>query len=214
MILKDTDRIQIQERLKSLKNTVRILLFTQKVMGQCQFCSETESLLKAVCGLSDNLNLEVKSFVNDAEMVEKFNIDKIPATVILGQTDHNIRFFGIPSGYEFATFLETCLLVSGNKSGLTEQNIQDINQISKDVQIQVFVTPTCPYCPRAAFTAIQFAIENPKISASIVEISEFPHIAQKYSIMGVPKIVINEEHAFEGALPENLFLSKINEALQ
>ncbi len=213
-MLPENDKIQITKRLKELSRPVTVSYFTQQIIGKCQFCSETETLLKEVCELSDKLKLDIHNFVTDTGLVGKYNIDKIPATAIIGETDYGIRFYGIPSGYEFVTFLETLLLVSNRTSGLSDLISKEIKSITESVQIQVFVTPTCPYCPRAAITAIQFAIENSLISASIVEISEFPHIAQKYNVMGVPKVVVNEIQSFEGALPENLFLEKIKEALK
>lgn len=214
IMLQENDKIQIKERLKELSEPVTLSFFTQQVIGKCQFCSETEILLKEVSELSDKLRLEIHNFVTDSDLAEKYNIDKIPATAIIGKSDYGIRFYGIPSGYEFVTFLETLLMVSNAKTGLPELAVQKINKILSPVKIQVFVTPTCPYCPRAAITAIQFAIENSLISASVVEISEFPYIAQKYSVMGVPKVVINETHSFEGALPENIFLDKIMETIK
>jgi predicted DsbA family dithiol-disulfide isomerase len=62
--------------------------------------------------------------------------------------------------------------------------------------------------------AHQAAMENEFITADAVEISEFPHLAQKYRVMGVPKTVINEEHFIEGAGPESMLLGKILEATQ
>jgi predicted DsbA family dithiol-disulfide isomerase len=62
--------------------------------------------------------------------------------------------------------------------------------------------------------AHQAAMENEWVTADAVEVSEFPHLAQKYSIRGVPKTVINENHFIEGAGPETIFLSKILEAVK
>lgn len=50
------------------------------------------------------------------------------------------------------------------------------------------------------------AIENSHIKADMIEAQEFPHLAQKYDVYGVPKVILNEEFSFEGALPENAFL--------
>jgi protein-disulfide isomerase len=47
------------------------------------------------------------------------------------------------------------------------------------------------------------------IRAEIIEANEFPHLAMKYSVMGVPKIVVNDKVEFVGAIPENLFLDQI-----
>ncbi len=57
-------------------------------------------------------------------------------------------------------------------------------------------------------------MENDNIRADAVEISEFPHLAQKYKVRGVPKTVINEDRFIEGSGPESLFLSKVLEAVK
>lgn len=57
-------------------------------------------------------------------------------------------------------------------------------------------------------------MENELITADAVEISEFPHLAQKYNVRGVPKTVINDEHTIEGSGPESMLLSKIVEAVK
>jgi len=56
------------------------------------------------------------------------------------------------------------------------------------------------------------AIESPHVSADVIEVSEFPDVAQRYQVRGVPKIVINEKTSIEGALPEAQFVSKVVEA--
>ncbi len=62
--------------------------------------------------------------------------------------------------------------------------------------------------------AHQAAMENRLITVDAVEVSEFPHLAQKYSIRGVPKTVINENHSIEGSGPEAAFLNKILAAVK
>ncbi len=56
------------------------------------------------------------------------------------------------------------------------------------------------------------AVESPNVTADVIEVSEFPDVAQRYHVYGVPKVVVNEKTSFEGALPEPQFLSKIHEA--
>ena len=57
------------------------------------------------------------------------------------------------------------------------------------------------------------AMENDRIRADVVEVQEFPQIAQKYRVMGVPKTVINETTQFIGAVSEETFISKTLEAI-
>lgn len=58
------------------------------------------------------------------------------------------------------------------------------------------------------------AVASDKVKADMVEATEFPHLAVKYGVMGVPRSVINEEYHIEGAAPEPMVLDKIREALE
>jgi predicted DsbA family dithiol-disulfide isomerase len=64
-----------------------------------------------------------------------------------------------------------------------------------------------------ARAAHSFALANPNITSEVVEVQEFPELARKYQVMGVPKTVINDETEFVGAVPDELFLSAIFQAL-
>ena len=212
-MLTEEDKKEIQNRLKTMIEPVTLVYFTQQLIGPCRFCLETEQLLKELAPLSDKLSLEIKNFIGDREDVQKFGVDKIPAICLTGERDYGIRMYGIPTGYEFLTFLETILRISSKDSGLSQDSRNALKGLKKPVHIQIFVTPTCPYCPRAAMTGFQFAMESEMVRCDVVEITEFPHLTQKYGVMGVPKIVINEKGGFEGALPENQFLNQLLQAV-
>ena len=62
--------------------------------------------------------------------------------------------------------------------------------------------------------AYQLALESDLISAAMVEVVEFPYLAMKYQVMGVPRTVINETVSIEGAAPEPTVLEKLREALK
>ena len=56
------------------------------------------------------------------------------------------------------------------------------------------------------------AIVNPRIVADVVEVSEFPDLAQRYMVRGVPKTVINDAVEFLGNVPEETFVAHIQQA--
>ena len=64
-----------------------------------------------------------------------------------------------------------------------------------------------------ARVAQMMAMENGHVRADVVEVQEFPQVAQKYRVMGVPKTVINETTQFIGAVPEETFIGKVLEAI-
>lgn len=208
----ERDRQAIQDRLRDLPSPVKLINFTQQL--ECQYCRETRDLLTELAELSDQLTLEVYNFQIDKAKVEEYKIDKIPATVIVGAKDYGIRYYGIPAGYEFASLLEDMIAVSKGESGLSAKSKEKVRAVTVPIHIQVFVTPTCPYCPTAVHMAHQLAIESDWITADMVEATEFPHLAVKYSVRGVPKTVVNEETQMEGALPEAAFVGSVLSALE
>lgn len=140
-LLSEKDRQFLEEHLaKMLVAPVKLLYFTQAYA--CQFCRETEQILREVAELSPKISLEVYDFTANKDVAERYRIDKIPATVVMGEADHGIRFYGIPSGYEFASLIEDIIAVSRGEHGLSAKTLEALKSIQEPVHIQVFVTPT------------------------------------------------------------------------
>jgi len=201
-----------KEHLKSelnekLENPAKIIMFTQEV--ECQLCAQTRQLINELAALNNKIKVEIYDFLADSEKAKEYGVDKVPAIVIMGEKDYGIRFYGLPYGYELQTLLEGIINVSKGRTDISEETKKKLREIKTSVHIQVFVTLTCPYCPIVASIAHKFAMENDLIKADVIEASEFPHLALKYGVMGVPKIVINEKTEFVGVLPEDLFLEHV-----
>jgi glutaredoxin-like protein len=202
-----------KDLLGKLTDPVKLIVFTQEI--ECNYCKETVTLIKELSKIDPKIESKIYDFQKNKEAVKKYGIDKIPAIVVEKATeDYGIRFFGIPSGYEFVSLLETIRTVSTGEHGLGDENVERIKGIDTDVHLQVFVTPTCPYCPRAVITAHRFALISPKVKSDMIEVVEFPHLGNKYGVMGVPRTVINEDQYIEGAVPEKVLADKIFQALE
>ena len=202
--LNEKDSKAVRERLTKLPSPVTLAIFTQEF--ECEYCRQTRELAEEVAALSEGkITAVVYDLVKDRAKAESMGIDKIPALAVLGGKgeDYRIRFFGIPAGYEFSSLLESIDMVAKGDSGLTPATREKLKALTGPLHLQVFVTPTCPYCPRAVLTAFRFAMESDKVRASMVEASEFPHLANKYQVSGVPHTVIGDsQQPMVGAYPE------------
>lgn len=209
---------------EELIDKVKIIHFTQEpsrlilpdyLQGQeCLFCKETKSLLQDVCSLSEKIQLILYDFLADAEEAKQCNIDKIPATIITRGEEKNVRFFGIPSGYEYTSFIEAIVDVSKGFTSLKPETTESLKGIDTPIHIQTFITPTCPYCTTSVRLGHQFALESSQIVADMVEATEFPHLSQKYNVTGVPRTIINESITVEGAVSEEIFLEHVLKAVK
>jgi glutaredoxin-like protein len=139
-LLKDDDRREIRKRLAGIEHPVTLLLFTQE--HECQFCVLTREMVEEVAALSDKIEVEIHDFVADAAVAQEYGIDKIPAVVVRGDRDYGIRFYGIPAGYEFASFLEAILDVGRRDPQLPADWLALLAKVDQPVMLQVLVTPT------------------------------------------------------------------------
>jgi len=205
---------QVRQALAAMTDPVKVVLFTQGEGGalECDYCTEARQIIEEVAALSDQITVEVRDFVTDAALAKRYHIDKIPALAIMadGPTpkDYGIRLYGVPSGYEFSTLIEDLLMVSRRETGLSANTLDELKRLTHPVHIQVYVTPTCPYCPRAVVLAHRLAVASDLITADMVEANEFPHLSNKYQVYGVPRTVIEDVIHVEGAVPETALVTE------
>jgi len=198
---------RVNEIFKNLVDEVDLVVFSQEI--ECTYCKQARELVEQLSTFSDKIRCQVYDFQKDSEKVNTYAVDKIPATIIAGRRKYGVRFYGVPAGYEFLSFIEAIVDASRNASKLPEPVRARIKAVSRPVHIQVFTSPTCPYCYKVVRTAHQFAIENELIRADMVNATEFPHLVNKYAVMAVPKVVINETQQFTGAVSEQQFIDQI-----
>jgi glutaredoxin-like protein len=192
---------------EKMVDPVKIVMFTQEV--ECRFCSDTRRLAQEMATLNDKITTEVYDFVANADKAKELGIDKIPALAIIGKKDYGVRIYGIPFGYELQTLIEAIINVSKGKTDLSDKTKSILSEVKAPVHIQVFVTLTCPHCPAAAAVAHKLAVESDLVKADVIDSSEFPDLAMKYNVIGVPKIIINEKVEFVGAFNEDLFAEHV-----
>jgi glutaredoxin-like protein len=209
-ILSEDVMREIRGMFEGLTGPVKLLVFTQD--AECEMCETNRALMEEIASTSDRLSVKICDFVSDKETADAYQIDKIPATIVAGEKDHGIRFYGIPSGHEFLSLIEAIKMVSAGDSMLLESTREQLKSLGQPVHIQVFVTPNCPYCMAVVQTAHRMAMECDLITADMVEATEFPALAQQYDIFYVPKTVINETTEFIGEVSELDFLEHVMQA--
>ena len=147
--LSHSDQNEIKRLFEQLSGDVRLIHFTQResplfLPGQeCETCKDTRLLLEEIVGLSDKIHLEAHDFVAENEIAREHAIDRIPALVMTADgVKGKVRYFGMPSGYEFSVLLGSLVDASLGKSALSEETVKVLQGLDKDLHIQVFVTPT------------------------------------------------------------------------
>jgi glutaredoxin-like protein len=206
-LLQEQDRQTIRIRFSGLKHRVTLLFFTQTI-GAPDTALVAKQILDEAASLSDQIVVEELNFILDKDRAAAYGVTHMPAVVLLRDgADTRMRFLGAPEGYEFMSLVEAIALAGGDDSGLSDTSRTLIAaHVSAPLEIQVFVTPTCPHCPRAVTLAHRMAVEHPLIRATCVEATEFMDLTRQYGVTGVPKTVVNGTIEMLGALPEETFV--------
>jgi len=199
---------EIRKILDALPGEVKLVFFKENLT--CQTCPQVEELLKELSALSGKIKLEIyNKYVDEAKAAE-YSPAQVPALFVEGpKSGKRAVFYGLPAGYEFVSLMEAIKGSAAEAVDLQPETLEKLKEVKNKVNIKVFVTTTCPYCPAAVVMAHKFAMASENITGEMIESNEFPKLSQKYEVSGVPKIVVNDKVHLTGAQPESAFLSAV-----
>jgi alkyl hydroperoxide reductase subunit AhpF len=140
-ILQTRDEEAVRKEFERIGGPVKLVVFSQE-LAAADLCRQNELLVKEVAALNEQITVEVLNLAIDRDRAAAYNVDQVPAIVVEGAKDYGIRFFGIPSGYEFSNLIDSIILVSTGNPQLSEQTKTSLGSLAGDVEIKVFSTPT------------------------------------------------------------------------
>ena len=169
--------------------------------------------IKAICEKFDNiivlkgginnteLGQEIKNFLEEFSVISpnvKCEIEEISENEayieIFKQNGKSsgIKYNAVPGGHEFNSFILAMYNVAGPGTDIIEEDVNKIKNIEK-CDIKVLISLSCTMCPDVVVATQKMASLNDNISATAIDITHFPEIKEKYNVMSVPCIVINDK---------------------
>lgn len=191
------DPAQFEKELEEMEESVTIVV---------HFSGEDSEFMEQVRTRLDSLGekyekLDVKYVQEEGEPGDQVYhlVDHFPAYVVLDKDgkDHGVRFYGAPLSGLYDAFIRTIMLVSRMDSGIDEGLKEGIDKL-KETDLQVLVTPNAPNIQDTILSTVHMAFHNEKVKASIIDLIQFPDIAEQYKVLGIPKTVINEGQRYTG----------------
>ena len=162
-----------------------------------------------------SLSGEIRGFLNEftaitdkvtwteaAEDVSKGGLNGmlLPAIELLDSAGKSsgIYFHGVPGGHEFNSFIIALYNVAGPGQELDSQTLDKIQALSGKRNIKILVSLTCTMCPESVMAAQRIAAASDHVSAEMIDLSHFPDLKERYNVMSVPCIVIDDEKVVFG----------------
>lgn len=216
------DQESLRQRFKAeVTSRIRIDFFTQKkssifVPGrqECVYCEEIQTLLEELASLNDRINLTVHDFDEAGKFAATVDVDKVPATVVRGVTNRPIRYFGIPSGSQFPSFVDLLVDASQGNADLKPNTVKQLRKVKSDIRLRVLVATGCPYSPLMARTAYRFGLQSNRFKVDVIEVGEFPALIQRYGVRAVPTTIIEDKIGIPGVMDEDVLLDTALKAIE
>ena len=180
-------------------------LFTSDMLAQLNAVfGKMESKLVLSLGLDSRASSnELKHYMEElAKLTDKLsvrleeNVDEKEAPYVkVCKEDGSysgLAFHGIPGGHEFTSFILGLYNVAGPGQQIEDDIKSKIQAVDKETKIRLMVSLTCTMCPDLVVAAQRIASLNPKVSTEVYDLNHFPDLRDKYQIMSVPCMVIDD----------------------
>ncbi|MBI4822837.1 MAG: FAD-dependent oxidoreductase [Nitrospirae bacterium] len=196
----------LKDAFKDLRDDVIIEVYTKAGLND-QFNDFTVSLIKGISKLTDKIKIGFHR-IGDEDSI-KHGIQRSP-TVLIAPDKYTIRLTGAPLGEEGRSFIMSLIMASTGMGILSEESLREIKEIKEPRHIEVFVSPTCPYCPQQVLYAVSAVMaKKDMLSLDVIEIYENRDIAEKLGSLSVPQTFINDTLTGQGLQLEEFFVSSL-----
>lgn len=158
-------------------------------LDESAFSGEIKGFLNELVSITDKV-VWTEQVPEDAVKPEY-----LPAMEVLDSTGKSsgIYFHGVPGGHEFNSFIIALYNVAGPGQELDHQTQKKIAALSEKTNIKILVSLTCTMCPDSVMAAQRIAAISDQVTAEMFDLSHYPELKEKYNVMSVPCIVINDK---------------------
>ena len=130
----------LQRRLAALSSPVKLVFFTQ-TFG-CDTCLPARQAADRIAALSERVTVEEHNLVLDRDEVGEYSVEWAPALAVVGAKDAGMRYYGVPEGYEIESLVEAIEIAGGGGPTLSDDSLDALDTLERNVHLRVFVTPT------------------------------------------------------------------------
>lgn len=197
-LLSDELRAQLKDILLRLEKEVTLVSIVDETNEKS---IELRDLVLDISELGEKISAEIYKKGENIDIEKKINADKYPVVSLLDSNKNysGVKFHGVPGGHELNSFILAIYNLGGPGQQISSDTLNEIRKINTPLNVKVCVSLSCHLCPDVVVASQRIAMENENIEVEMVDISNFKDIRDKYKIMSVPAIIVNDEKVHFGS---------------
>ena len=172
---------QLNTVFSRMANKLKLKLF----LNESAAANELKAYMEEFTKLTDKLTVEIS---NEEEQYA-------PCVRLYTEDDKytGLAFHGVPGGHEFTSFVLGIYNASGEGQAIDAAIKEKISKITDKTNLKVFVSLSCTMCPELVVSAQKIASMNEHVTAEVFDLTHYPDLRDKYKVMSVPCMVLNDD---------------------
>lgn len=190
--LDDNIQNQLKDIFSKFDKIVKVVLIKDPEIAKS---IQMEEFLSEVSSLSDKIEFQSLNKNENLELEKKVDAERFPTIAFFDQDNNfkGVKFSTLPGGHELNSFILALYNIAGAGQKISEESKKKIDGISTPQKIKIGVTLSCSRCPESVQSAQRIAIENSNIDVEVIDVFTFPKFREKFEIMSVPAIIIDDK---------------------
>ena len=177
---------QLETVFERMENSLVLKLY----LDDRPISRELQEYVETLTEMTNKLSMEL--------MIDNRNEFEPCVKVYRGDVYTGLAFHGVPGGHEFTSFVMGIYNAAGPGQTMDEDIRKQIKGIRNPLDIKIFVSLSCTMCPELVIAAQYMAAVGEYITAEVYDIQRYESLRNKYRVMSVPCMVINDEHVYFG----------------
>ena len=196
--LDDALREQLAAVVERFENKVKVVVFKDPNNEES---INIENAVKEITSISDKLEFSSYNSGENKELEAKVKITRTPTIAVLDKDGNfsGLKYSSLPSGHELNSFILGLYNVAGpGQKVSSEEALEKIKNINKPVNIKIGISLACTKCPKTVQATQRIATLNKNVEMEMINIFTFQDFKNRYDIMSVPAIIIDDQHVYFG----------------
>lgn len=187
---------EIRQQLTGVFAKFASVVTVRAWLDESAFSGEIRGFLNELASITDKVVWTEQAASDEESSVPA----ALPAMELMDHTGRSsgIYFHGVPGGHEFNSFVIALYNVAGPGQELDRDTEARIQAVSKETNIKILVSLTCTMCPESVMAAQRIAAASKYVTAEMFDLPHYPELKEKYNVMSVPCMVINDEKVVFG----------------
>ena len=197
-MLDDAMKTQLKQYLANLREPIELVAS----LGDNAKSAQTRELLEEIAVLHEHVSA---SFDGDDARKPSFEIRRA------SDPARSVRFAGLPMGHEFTSLVLALLWAGGHPPKVDADLIEQVRALDGDYDFEMFFSLSCHNCPDVVQALTLMALENSRISATLIEGGTFQDEVETRDVLAVPATFLNGEPFYNGKMELAEILSRLDD---